>query len=296
MLTHPSSTRLLTTIVVFERELDEVQAWPFLRQYLLAAAGRDGIARGRGFLLDHVLIYDNSSHPCAQPSEHLPGCIYVHNAGNGGTAAAYEHACTIAREIGIDWLLLLDQDTLLPGGFLEAAGVALLASSPRPCALVPWVFHGDSVVSPARITDAGTIVPLQYESSPPRVHELTAIASGSIFHVPALTAHMPLPRGLWLDYVDHWIFFQMRTSALPVVVFHSLVQHDLSVRTLESLNLNRLISILNGEAIFMTLLGGWARFVYPFRLVGRLFHYALIRPTLAISTIRWIIHRLKGCM
>jgi hypothetical protein len=293
MPTKPANIRLLTVIVVFERDLDEVLAWPFLRSRLITDSDGGDAAEGCVLLLDHVLIYDNSSQPRAKPTEHLAGCIYVHDAGNGGTAAAYDCACAIARETGIDWLLLLDQDTSLPCGFLESASAALARSSFRACALVPWVFHGTSVVSPAHVTDAGTIVPLQYETPPLVTHDLTAISSGSLIHVLTLAAQMPLPSGLWLDYVDHWIFLQLRTCGLPVVVFDASLQHDLSVCTVESLNLSRLTSILNGEAFFLAMLGSKARLVYPFRLVARVIRYALLRPELAMHVLAWIGHRMR---
>lgn len=295
MPTQSTFTRLLAVIVVYERDLHEVQAWPFLRQRLRAVGGGSSI-EDRGFLLDHVLIYDNSSRVRAQPTEHLPGCIYVHDSSNGGTAAAYDRACAVAREAGIDWLLLLDQDTSLPGGFLDAASAALAGTPFQPHALVPWVFHGASVVSPARVTDVGTIAPLQYEAPPPIAHDLTAISSGSLLYVPTLVAHMPMPDGLWLDYVDHWIFSQLRTRGLPVVVFDASLQHDLSIFNVESLNLRRLTSILNGEAFFVAMLGTKAKFVYPFRLAARVLRYARMRPELAMHTLAWIVHRMKRRM
>ena len=291
----PTFTRLLTVIVVYERDLDGVEAWPFLRHRLRVAVG-GAVTEKHGFLLDRVLIYDNSLMARAQFSEQLPGCIYVHDSTNGGTAAAYDCACTIARAAGIDWLLLLDQDTSLPCDFLEVASAALTASLAQPRALVPWVFHGASVVSPARVTDSGTVVPLRYEAPPPIADDLTAISSGSLLHVPTLAAHMPLPTGLWLDYVDHWIFWQLRTRGLPVAVFDVSLQHDLSVCNIESLNLRRLTSILNGEASFLAVLGTKARFVYPFRLAARVLRYATIRPQLAMHTLAWIFHRMKSHM
>jgi len=293
MPTQPTFSRLLTVIVVYERDLDEVQAWPFLRQRL-RAAGRGSANEDHGFLLDRVLIYDNSLTARAQPVEYHPGCIYVHDSSNGGTAAAYACACTTAREAGIDWLLLLDQDTSLPCGFLEAASAGLTGSLVQPSALVPWVFHGTSVVSPARVTDAGTIVPLQYQAPPPIARGLTAVSSGSLLHVPTLAAHMPIPDGLWLDFVDHWIFWQLRSHGLPVMVFDASLQHDLSICKLESLNLRRLTSILNGEASFLALLGTKARLVYPFRLAARVLRYATIRPELATHMLAWIVHRVRS--
>jgi len=294
MQTEPTFIRLLTVIVVYERDLDEVHAWPFLLHGLITSADGGDAAEKHGFLLDKVLIYDNSPKARAKPKEHLPGCIYVHDASNGGTAAAYSRACSIAHEAGINWLLMLDQDTFLPCGFLEAASIALARSTFRPCALLPWVFQGTSIVSPARITGVGTILPLQHEVPLHMTSELTAISSGSLFYAPTLSSLMPIPGDLWLDFVDHWIFWQLRIRTLPVVVFDASLQHSLSVTNVESLNLRRLTSILNGEAFFLALLGTKARLVYPFRLAARVLRYACIRPDLAKHTIVWIVHRMKG--
>jgi len=289
----PVPARVLGVVVVYERDLDDVKAWSFLREGLVASADAGNLGEGRGFHLEHVLIYDNSPQSRARPPVDLAACTYVHDASNGGTAAAYLHACGLAGETGIDWMLLLDQDTSLPAGFLAAASTTLASSRVLPRALVPWVFHGSSVVSPARVTDTGTIAPLHYGTPPPSVGCLTAISSGSLLHAPTLAAHMPLPGGLWLDYVDHWIFLQLGSRGLPVTVFDASLQHDLSVSTVKSLSPARLTSILNGEACFLAMLGTKARLVYPFRLAARVLRYAWTRPDLAMHTLKWLVDRMR---
>jgi hypothetical protein len=293
MSTELSPARLLAVMVVHERSLDQIVAWSFLRQRLAEDASRGSVDKASGFVLEHLLIYDNSPLPCAQPAAPLPGCTYVSDPRNGGTAAAYDRACAMASLAGVDWLLLLDQDTALPDGFLEAASAAM-ASHPRPpYALVPWVFHGPIVLSPARVTDAGTVAPLSYRAPVP-AGKLTAISSGCLLHAPTLAAVLPLPKGLWLDYVDHWIFLQMHSRGLPVRVFDAALQHDLSVYAVDSLSTRRLTSILNGEASFQALLGTKARLVYPLRLAARVLRYARTRPELALHTLHWMFQRMKG--
>jgi hypothetical protein len=294
----PELTRLLAIVVVYECDLDAVKSWPFLQQMLTISpvSATPNIENESCLFLNHVIIYDNSPKPRARPSEQLSNCIYIHDFDNGGTAAAYTRACSIAREAGIDWILLLDQDTLLPSGFIKAASAALTRCHLRPSALVPWVFHGSKVVSPARITKGGTIVPLRHKAQPPVFHDLTAISSGSIVHVPTLDSIMPIPRQLWLDYVDHWIYLQLRTSDSSIVVFDASLQHDLSVCTVESLGPTRLTSILDGEITFLAMLGTKARLIYPFRLAGRILRYARNRPDLAMHTLTWMAHRIRRRM
>ena len=284
-------TQLLAVIVVYERDLNSVLVWPFLRHSLDTAPDNSSTTQSSGFSLNNVLIYDNSPHARATPTEQLSGCLYVHDAGNGGTAAAYTHAIQLATTRGIEWLLLLDQDTTLPCGFIDAASTALLKGMRKPSALVPWVFQGDHPVSPARVTAAGSFIPLQYDALSHEMSNLTAISSGCLLYVPDLL-QMPIPKGLWLDYVDHWIFGQFRKRRLLVRVFDSSLQHNLSLFSLKSLTLSRLTSILNGEMIFLSTLGIKARLVFPFRLAARVMHYAWHRPQLATHTLGWIVYRI----
>ena len=63
-----------------------------------------------------LLIYDNSSRPQTINLNQWIDCgsvEYRHAEENGGLLAAYTEALKRAKENGIDWLLLLDQDTAL---------------------------------------------------------------------------------------------------------------------------------------------------------------------------------------
>lgn len=290
----PARGRILAVIVVFERGLEDVKAWPFLRSSLDTQLAQH-VTSSCGLNIQQVLIYDNSALERARPEEPLPGCVYVHDPSNGGTTAAYSRACEVALDAGVDWLLLLDQDTALPLGFLAAADIALTQTPLHPAALVPWVFHGSRIASPARLTSTGRVVPLKYEEAHD-VQDLTAISSGSLLSVPALVEHLPMPSGLWLDYVDHWIFAQFKYRGLPVVIFDSSIEHNLSIFALESMNARRLASILDGELLFIWTLGIGARLVYPLRLTVRLLRYMFIRPVLAFHLLAWFFRRLTKSM
>jgi len=272
----------MAVLVVYERDLQQVSAWPWLVAGL-KDKGRAGIE------LEHVLVYDNSGQPRVNSVATIEGCSYIHDCNNGGTAAAYERAVAVAIEKSIDWLLLLDQDTHLPPGFLDAAA-ALLArwSAERPAALVPWVIDQEKVVSPARVTLLGGIRPLRRGGALEQVRGLTALASGSLIRIATLRQILPFPRELWLDYVDHWIFARLNRSGARIAVLDEVLRHKLSIMRPTQLSRRRLNSILDGESYFQGLLGPVARLSYPLRLLGRLARYALISPKLAISVVKWM--------
>jgi hypothetical protein len=277
--------RLMAVVVVYDRGLRAVAAWPALSAELTRSVGS-----GAG--LERVLIYDNSPVSRARPPQDMPGCVYMHDPTNGGTAAGYVAAAAMAANAGIEWLLLLDQDTLLTQSFVDSVGAALKAAmSPGPAALVPHVFQGAMLISPARVSCFGTISALRGVSRGAS-ERITAISSGAVLNVATFNKVLPLPVGLWLDYVDHWIFAKLHDRSGAILILDQALQHDLSVTDVASLTRQRLFSILNGEACFNSALGGKARLVYPLRLFVRLIHYAFVKPELALASIAWIRGRL----
>ncbi len=68
-----------------------------------------------------LLIYDNSPSPqtCEHPIANLFPVTYVHDPQNGGLAPAYNRALQMAEANGAEWLLLLDQDTVLSADYFE---------------------------------------------------------------------------------------------------------------------------------------------------------------------------------
>lgn len=290
----PSPARLtvLCVLVLYGRSLANVPAWRYLTERL---ARPGAVPRNeRAFVLDQILIYDNSPSPAARPLGHWSGVTWFHDASNGGTAAAYALACCKAAEADIDWLLLLDQDTTLPDNFFDAAGECFAHHECHPRVLLPWVFDGGRVVSPARVTRRGSIAPLRFEPTLPTAYDLTALASGSLLHVPTVSTLLPLPACFWLDYVDHWIFLALRRRGCVMAVFATSLQHHLSVCDVASLSARRLVSILDGEAHFTAQLNRAARIAYPFRVVARVARYAWVSPKLAVRAIGWIGARIRS--
>lgn len=272
--------RLMAVIVVYGRELREVAAWEVLQRWLAT----DGSALG------HLLVYDNSPTPRVSAAGDVPHCRYVHDPNNGGTAAAYRCAADIARKLGIEWLLLLDHDTHLPDDFLPhtIASMRQSAADESIAAFVPWVRHQPTgrIISPVCVTRAGGFRPLK--RGRPLSGQPSAISSGTVLRVAALAALLPLPRELWLDYVDHWIFARLHARGLRICTLDQELLHELSVASPRTLSPARLLSVLEGEVVFHRLLGLTARLVYPWRLTARILYFAVVRPRLAGCTLRWL--------
>jgi len=65
-----------------------------------------------------LLVYDNSPEPHHFPTFPFMRLHYRHNSQNPGVSKAYNEGCALAREKDKRWLLLLDQDTSMPAGWL----------------------------------------------------------------------------------------------------------------------------------------------------------------------------------
>jgi hypothetical protein len=274
---------VMAVLVVYERDLEQVAPWQTLRDWL------DGPFEGARIRLKHLLIYDNSRLPRAQPPVSVSGCEYLHDTRNGGTAAAYQAAITSAAARDLEWLLLLDHDTVLPPDFLDRSGLdSLSPSGAEPAAVVPWVRHGrGTIVSPSRVTRLGTVRALSPNRMPRTSEHLTAISSGCLLHVPTLRTLLPFPPSLWLDYVDHWLFAQLHRRGLDIRISNQELQHDLSVATPGTLSPVRLVSILQAEVEFTHSLGLLARCCYPLRLGRRVVILAWHNPRLARTAVGW---------
>nr|WP_307089798.1 glycosyltransferase [Sphingomonas faeni] len=220
--------------------------------------------------LKHCLIYDNSPTAMVDPSVLGDNITLVWQRDNGGTANAYHAAAERAVGVECDWLLLLDQDTVLPFDYLQL-GQEAIDNRTDVAIVVPRVSHDGQLISPATITPMGSIVPCldpnQARGMP------TAISSGAIIQ-RAIIHQLVFPSAIWLDYVDHWIFLQLSKRFEKIGVIDARLAHDLSVRTPKTLSDARVASILNAETSFYAAFGGKARAILPFRRLVRAARYA----------------------
>lgn len=85
----------LIVVVVYNKKINSL-AWVFSAQ-----------ANGK-----HVFIYDNSLVQQDVPVTSDASIYYEHDSGNSGVSRAYNRAALKAKELGLDRILILDQDTV----------------------------------------------------------------------------------------------------------------------------------------------------------------------------------------
>jgi len=280
----PDVDGVYAVIVTYGRDPAEAAALPLMRAWLRGESGSGSP------MLAGLLVWDNSPTSSGVPAQ--AGIAFRHDPSNGGTRAAYACAAANAADRGAQWVLFLDQDTVLPADFPERIGCAVRAASARntpPAALVPRVVHNDRLVSPARITASGAVRPAPLSQTdvdgPDGPGRPTAIASGALVRTAELSAVLPAPVEFWLDYLDHWLFRRLLERGGTIAPIDCELRHSLSVASSAPLSAARFTNVLRAERAFVGRPGLAVEFAYRLRLAARALRWSRGAPEL--SRIAW---------
>jgi GT2 family glycosyltransferase len=223
------------------------------------------ILNGDPALASHfsLVIYDNSAER-QQQAEDFP-FHYVHDPANGGLAAAYNYALSLAEDTGCEWLLLLDQDTTLTSEFLAEliACANALRTEDNVAAIVPKLMVRGTILSPAEhfldflrhqfrnyVQTLGQAAGIQQG-------RVSAYNSGSTLSVPVLRSIGGFPEEFWLDYLDHAVFHALWASGRRVHVLHAVLQHDLAESNLNARPIWRFRNVLRAQSLFVKRTGNF---------------------------------------
>ncbi|HEX6495144.1 MAG TPA: hypothetical protein VF018_06660 [Acidobacteriaceae bacterium] len=194
----------------------------------LSASLAEDAELGRNF---PILVWDNS--PVGQSVAELPIPIeYRHSGENAGVSGAYNYAMELAEQRGIPWLLLLDQDTRLPGGFLAAMGAhaSRLEPDERIAAVAPTVLMRDLPVSPKIVSRWGGAKDPSPGFQGPVFKELIIMNSGMLLRVSALRRIGGYSMDFWLDFSDRYVCHRLAELKYGAWVAGELrLEHDVSI-------------------------------------------------------------------
>jgi GT2 family glycosyltransferase len=256
----------LVVLVVYQRPWCHVHAGALLE----SALGCTDRTQDTVPQIGRLLVYDNSREAIGRPTTNSNRVDYVHAVSNGGTRAAYLYALALAKRLGLSWLILLDHDTTLTPDYLIEVDERLAETSdPALGLLFPRIVGGGDMLSPAFISRWGTITPFDPTVTPRGRRPITALASGSVIRVDAMSAVGAIPTALWLDYLDHWLFREVQGLGYRAELMHATIHHELSIMDRTPPEPTRLLNVLKAERLFVSRLGFGARTVYPVRIALR---------------------------
>ena len=192
--------RILAVVVRYGMALEDSQT---IQGLCAALETRPGLMDGYS-----VLVWDNSPEPLANLDVPIP-CEYRHSPENAGVSGAYNGAMQIALARDHPWLLLLDQDSAVTAEFLETMlrHARELLARQEIAAIAPTVKTGSEIASPRRQLRFNTH-PYPARESGAAPGEATAVNSGALMRVSALSEIGGFSRRFWLDYSDVYVFHQ----------------------------------------------------------------------------------------
>jgi GT2 family glycosyltransferase len=154
-----------------------------------------------------LYVFDNSPVTQHNTDELNKNIKYVSDTTNPGLSYAYNRAAEYAKDNGLEWLLLMDQDTLFCSNLLEAYQKAI-SENPDIKIFVPNILAGKQLLSPTRIklfnrnrkNVCGKLL----------LSEYNAINSGMLINVDAMLDVGGYNEKVWLDYSDYEFLNRMR--------------------------------------------------------------------------------------
>lgn len=259
----------------------------------LRALGESGLASQF-----RLLIYDNSPSRSAVPDTMPMPFSYIHDPANGGLAGAYNAALHLAENEGNEWLLLLDQDTVIDASYLTELRRSLfeLAGDRWCAALVPKLRAGHELISPTKVLWGGRLLPVDNTLIGIAPCEVVALNSGTLLRISAVRELGGFNPEFWLDYLDHWIFNRLHRAGYLVHVLDAGLQHELSVKSMAGMPVARYENILLAEGRFYQCCKSpTENLIYDFRLLVRAIKMFVLpgRRRLCLPTLAHLARHLR---
>ncbi|EKN71352.1 glycosyl transferase group 2 family protein [Neobacillus bataviensis LMG 21833] len=197
-----------------------------------------------------LIIYDNSPEE-QEINFHLyknVNLTYKHDGRNLGIATAYNYAWSIAKNNGSEWLLLFDHDTEITSEYLNQV-INHNELDESIASVVPKINSEHTMISPVY---SNTLRPLQSKRPVEGIQMLPvmAINSGSMIRVSFLNEVGGFNTDFPLDYLDHWLFYEIYEKGYKVFVLNVYLEHELSVMDYNRVSFDRYKSIIDSEIHF----------------------------------------------
>lgn len=184
--------RILSGIVAFHPDLDR------LRENISAICHQ----------VDETVVFDNGSTGLAEAFPEMT--ILGDDGRNLGIATALNRLCNYGKENGYDWILTLDQDSVVPTGFVE--GFLPYIADERVAILCPAI----------RDRNYGSMA---YDIGPSNsVDEVDAcITSGSLLRISAWESIKGFWEDLFIDLVDFDYCWSLKEAGYRILRVNDLV-------------------------------------------------------------------------
>lgn len=211
-----------------------------------------------------VLIYNNDN---SMVIEHVAGVQIVNANQNNMLSGAYNYAYQKAKTENIKWLLLLDSDSLLTEEYLSVLSSFVKNDiNIQYGAAVPILHKNDIQLSPI-VYNKKRGPFLFYKMYNPNIKTIksqciSAFNSCSLLNMTAIERIGGFNNDYPLDMLDHYYYKELCKYNLPIFVFATKVEHDLSLnkKDNEMMSTNRYDNYLAAQKKLANSIGTTARF------------------------------------
>lgn len=190
-----------------------------------------------------LLLYDHSAQSQTHALQQHPAVTYVHDPRNLGLATAYNAALARAQEKQRDYLVLFDQDTACPDGYLS---FLVHDADFKAVGIVPIVKDAGRQISPV-FADTYIDHTMRFPETGCTKKRIMAINSGTCWSCTFLTQIGGFNLDFPLDFLDHWLWLEVYRTQNQCQIVPFTLTHSLSVLDYHTVSLARYRSILASE-------------------------------------------------
>ncbi|QEC68024.1 hypothetical protein FRZ67_12185 [Panacibacter ginsenosidivorans] len=200
---HETLNNLYAVIVLYKTDLQSCHTFNSL---LKAAQFQHGVLG--------LLLYNNSPDVKIDISIYENSNVHikvVEDMQNSGVSKAYNTAYIFANELKKKWLLLLDQDTLLPENFFtDFFAQRKLDVNNMDRLYFPIILSKDKIISPATYIPYRGIIKEKVEPGYQDIRKLAIINSGTIIDLSLFNAAGGFNEAVALDFSDVSFFRRVK--------------------------------------------------------------------------------------
>ncbi len=243
-------------IVLYQCTLDESLTFLSLKEQLKKTA-----------IQCELIFYNNDINQKIEHSEF----VVVNAEENKKLEGAYNFALERAVKSEKNWILLLDQDTMIPPNYFKEIEKLFSGNySPDLAAIVPKLVSNRKVISPVRVS---SLMRFEKELNVTGYtnERINALNSLSLFNVQFIQSIGGFSKEFPFDFHDHWCYNQVYKHGKSVYVLDVTTEHESSFVAFEqNVSYDRYRLFLNTESRFIKNELGWLVFVfYKMKLILR---------------------------
>lgn len=230
------------------------------------------------------LLFNNTSEIKIETT--TPNFTAINSDKNVMLSGAYNNAWEIAKNKNIDWLLLLDQDTVVNSEYIQS--INNFVSNPQDfIAAVPILEQNDKILSPFYYNKhIGPFWQNTFDSKKNKNSCLTAFNSGTLIKTDYITEIGGFLANFPLDYLDYWYFSKMYKDKKNVCVLDSKLKHSLSLSNIaKDMSIDRYKNYLLAERRFVRSQPLSVLPLYKIRLIMRFFKQLFISKSIGHANI-----------